>query len=47
MAGVIQAWRLAGLMSGLMQTGVRAERTDWLYVMNRSFSLLKKEPGSS
>ena len=34
-------------MSGLMQTEVRVEITDWLYVMNRSFSLLKKERGSS
>lgn len=44
---LIQAWRLGGLMSGLMQTEVRVERTDWLYIVNRNFSLLKKECGSS
>lgn len=44
---LIQAWRLGGLMSGLMKTEVRMERTDWLYVVNRNFSLLKKEHGSS
>ena len=29
-------------MSGLMQTEVRVEITDWLYVVNRSFSLLER-----